>query len=149
VDYEFTLISSSNISKYIKNLTEKGRQKIKIVNKDIITDSEINEVIRESHAVFRLDKEVTQSGVIPVAYMNKTPIITRDIQGLTQHVNHTKNGYVIPFKCLPADAVRAMEYVKTNFIELSMNARRSYEEVWAEWQFDKYYYWLVDILRSK
>ena len=149
VDYEFALISSSNISKYIKNLTEKGRQKIKIVNKDIITDSEINEVIRESYAVFRLDKEVTQSGVIPVAYMNKTPIITRDIQGLTQHVNHTKNGYVIPFKCLPADALRAMEYVKTNFIELSMNARRSYEEVWAEWQFDKYYYWLVDILRSK
>ena len=149
VDYEFTLISSSNISKYIENLTEQGRQKLKIVNKDNVADSEIDEVIRESYAVFRLDKEVTQSGVLPVAYMNKTPIITRDIQGLTQHVNHTKNGYVIPFKCLPADALRAMEYVKTNFIELSMNARRSYEEVWAEWQFDKYYYWLVDILRSK
>lgn len=149
VDYEFALISSSNISKYIKNLTEKGRQKIKIVNKDIITDSEINEVIRESYAVFRLDKEITQSGVVPVAYMNKTAIIARDIQGLTQHVNHTKNGYVIPFKCLPADAVRAMEYVKTNFIELSMNARGSYEEVWAEWQFDKHYYWLIEMLRSK
>ena len=81
--------------------------------------------------------------------MNKTPIIARDIQGLTQNVNHTKTGYIIPFECLPADAVRAMEYVRTNFTELSNNARRAYEEVWAEWQFDKHYGWLLELLRSK
>lgn len=149
LDYEFVLISSSNIAKYIEKLTENGRQKVKIVNKGSITDSEIDEVIRASYAVFRLDKEVTQSGVLPVAYMNKTPIIARDIQGLTQHVDHMKNGYVIPFECLPVDAVKAMEYVRTNFTELSNNARRAYGEVWAEWQFDKHYCWLLELLRSK
>jgi len=32
-----------------------------------------------------------------------------------------------------------MEFVKTNFALLSTNARKSYEETWAEKNFEKYY----------
>lgn len=120
-----------------------------MINEKIISDSQINKVVRESYAVFRLDREVTQSGVIPVAYMNGTPVIVRDIAGLRQHVKHAQNGYIIDFNCLPADIVRAMDFVKQNFIELSKNARKSYEDVWAEWNFEKYYNWLIELLRAK
>lgn len=147
-DYQFALISSSNISSLLKDLTADGQKVVKIINKKIITDSEINGVIKESHAVFRLDREVTQSGVVPVAYMNETPIIARDIIGLKQHITHGVNGYIAPFNCTPENLIDGMDFVKTKFGELSKNARKSYEDVWAEWNFDEYYAWLIKLLNS-
>jgi len=149
IDFKFTIISSSDVSPFLNKLSVKGRKILRIINNNIITDSEINEVIRESYAVFRLDREVTQSGVIPVCYMNETPIIARDIPGLIQHVKHGYNGYIIPFNCTPEDLIKAMEYIKRNFAELSKNARKSYEKTWAEWNFDKYYGWLRVPLRRQ
>jgi glycosyltransferase involved in cell wall biosynthesis len=148
-DYEFAIISSSNISRFLEKLSNQARKIVKVINKSIITDSEINEIVRQSFAIFRLDREVTQSGVIPVAYMNETPVIIRDIPGLTQHVRHRENGYVVPYECLPEDLVAALDFVRENFAELSKNARESYEEIWAEWNFDKYYSWLFEILKER
>ena len=149
LSYDFALISSSNVLKYLERLNNKARKIVKIINKKIILDSEINEIIRESYAVFRLDREVTQSGVVPVAYMNETPVIARDIPGLRQHVKHGHDGYIVPFNCTPEDLVKAMDTVKENFSEMSKNARKSYEEVWAEWNWDKYYGWLIDVFKKK
>jgi len=148
LDYKFALISSSNISLFLKKLTDEAKKIIKVINKSLITDSEIDVVIRQSYAVFRLDREVTQSGVIPVAYMNETPVIVRDIAGLKQHVKHKENGYLVPFNSTPEVLIQAMDFVKKNFDELSRNARRSYEETWAEWNFDKYYEWLINLLKT-
>jgi glycosyltransferase involved in cell wall biosynthesis len=148
LNYKFALISSSNIERCTEALNEKAKKLVKIINRKIIKDSEIDEIIRESYAVFRLDREVTQSGVVPVSYMNKTPVIARAIPGLTQHVWHEKTGYIVPFDCSPEDLVRAMEFVQDNFAELSANARMSYEDIWAEWNFDQYYGWLVEILKN-
>lgn len=149
LNYKFVLISSSNIESFIKELSNKSKNILKVINNKLITDYEINDVIRQSYAVFRLDKEVTQSGVVPVSYMNETPVIARDIQGLTQHVWHKKTGYVVPFDCSPQNLIEAMNYVRDNFTELSKNARKSYEEIWAEWNFDKYYGWLVMLLNKE
>lgn len=148
MDYEFALISSSNIEKFTASLNEKAKERVKIINKNIIKDSEIDEVIRESYAVFRLDREVTQSGVVPVSYMNETPVIARNIPGLTQHVWHEKTGYIVPFDCSSENLVKAMDYVRDNFAELSRNARKSYEDIWAEWNWDKYYSWLINFLQK-
>jgi glycosyltransferase involved in cell wall biosynthesis len=147
LSYEFALISSSNIDMFLSKLSEKAKKILKVINNKIIPDSEINKVIRESYAVFRLDREVTQSGVVPVSYMNETPVISREIPGLTQHVWHEKTGYIVPFKCSPEDLVKAMNHVRNNFTKLSGNARKSYEDIWAEGNWDKYYKWLVDLLK--
>jgi glycosyltransferase involved in cell wall biosynthesis len=149
LDYRFALITSSDISKYLKMLTPKAKGILNVINKRLILDSEINEVVRQSYAVFRLDREVTQSGVVPVCYMNETPVIGRDIPGLVQHVKHGYTGYVVPANCSPEDIVDTMEFVKKNFCELFANARKSYEETWAEWNFEKYYCWLLELLKSQ
>ncbi|OQX53150.1 MAG: hypothetical protein B5M53_07305 [Candidatus Cloacimonas sp. 4484_209] len=128
LNYEFALISSSNISGYLRKLTSKARTILKIINKKLINDSEINEVIRKSYAGFRLDKEVTQSGIIPVSFMNETPVIVRNIPGLRQHVKHKYNGYILPLNCTFEELIKSMDFVKQNFSWLSHNARRSYED---------------------
>lgn len=144
--YEFCLISSSNLNNFLRKLNDKGRCILKIINKSIITEYEINEIITQSYAVFRLDKEVTQSGVIPVCYMNSTPIIARDIRGLTQHVWHKETGYIVPNIVTYDDLIEAMEFIKENFLFLSKNSRQKYEEIWAEWNFERYYMWLIELL---
>jgi len=149
LNYEFCLVSSNNIYRFLKKLTEKGREILKVINKPIIKDSEINDIVRESYAVFRLDKEVTQSGVIPVCYMNGTPVISTDIPGLTQHVWNQETGYVISRDTMHENFLIAMEYVKNNFVSLSQNARRKYEEIWSESNFLKYYSWLIDLLKKE
>jgi glycosyltransferase involved in cell wall biosynthesis len=144
LDYRFAIISSSNITKYLEKLTPSGRKILKVINKKIINDSDINEVIRESYAVFRLDREVTQSGVIPVSFMNATPVIVREIPGLTQHVRHKEDGYVVSSDNRPEDLVKAMRFIMKKFSHLSEMARKSYEETWAEWNWDKYYSWSME-----
>ncbi|RLG69067.1 MAG: hypothetical protein DRO11_08275 [Methanobacteriota archaeon] len=146
LDYRFCLISSSKIDEFLKKLTKRGRKILELINKPIIKDSEIYDVVGRSLAVFRLDKEVTQSGVIPVCYMNATPVIARDIPGLRQHVWHGETGYLIPANSSLQDVIHAMEYVKAHFDELSQKARKAYEDIWAEWNFDKYYGWLMQLL---
>ena len=126
-------------------LSKEAQKILKVVNKNLITDSEINKILSESYAVFRLDKEVTQSGVTPVAYANDTPVIVRDIPGLTQHVRHKENGYIVSDACGSEELVNAMNYTKLNFHHMSRTARKSYEETWAEWNWDKYYDWLKNI----
>lgn len=148
LSYEFALISSSNIDMFLRRLSGEARKILKVINKRIITDLEINEIIGESYAVFRLDQEVTQSGVIPVSFMNETPIIARDIPGLRQDVSHKENGYLIPLGSTPEDIIEAMKFIRFNFKELSLNARKSYERTWAEWNWDKYYSWLIELSKK-
>lgn len=148
INYNFLLITSSNVLKYEKRLTREGKNKLTIINKKIIDDHEINNVIRESYAVFRFDKEVTQSGVIPVSFMNGTPVIAREIQGLKQHIIHGYNGYLVPFHFSPEDIINAMSLVINNYDKLSINARNSYEKIWAENNFENYYGRLIKELKS-
>lgn len=148
LDYEFAIISSSDISKYYEKLSGPARNIVKWVSKKIIADLEINELIRESYAIFRLNKEVAQSAVIPDSFMNETPVIVRDIPGLRQHVNHKHDGYIVSSDSNPEELCMAMDFIKGNFIELSKNARNSYEKTWAEWNWDKYYGWLTEILTN-
>jgi len=149
IEHQLALISSSNcISDYLSSLNDNERKILNVKNKAIINDSEINEIIRESLAVFRLDREVTQSGVIPNSFMNGTPVIARDIPGLTQHVKHKENGYIVPNDCTPEDIIYAMNYVKEHFTILSREARKSYEDIWHEKKWDSYYSWLINLLNN-
>ncbi|MEW6607566.1 MAG: glycosyltransferase [bacterium] len=146
LEYKFVLVSSNNIYKYTNHLTEAGKEKLTLVNKPIITDKEINEIVSRSYAVFRLDKEITQSGVIPDSYMNGTPVIVRDIPGLTQDVSHRENGMVISKSAGIEEIIEAMRYVEENINSMSTEARKAYENTWSDNRFIDYYGWLIDAI---
>jgi glycosyltransferase involved in cell wall biosynthesis len=144
--FEFLAITSSNIDGYLRGLSPEGRGVLTLINKRTITDQEIDEAISASFSVLRLDREITQSGVVPVCFMNATPVIVRDLPGFTQHVKHAHDGYVVTDPCSPAEIMKGMMFVKQHFDELSRHARKSYEEIWAEHNWARYYQWLIDIL---
>jgi glycosyltransferase involved in cell wall biosynthesis len=144
--YRFAMVCADDLSQYLSRVSPEGKKVLTVVSKPLIHDSEIDAVLRESYAVFRLAREVTQSGVVPVAYMNHTPVIARDILGLRQHVTHRQNGYLVPADCTLTHILEAMRFVEDHFTSLSENARRSYEETWSEANWDTYYGWLLDLL---
>ncbi len=144
--FEFLAITSSNIDGYLRGLSPEGRGVLTLINKKTITDQEIDEAISTSFSVLRLDREITQSGVIPVCFMNATPVIARDLPGFTQHVKHAYNGYVVADPCSPAEIMKGMIFVKQHFDELSRHARESYEEIWAEHNWPRYYQWMINSL---
>ena len=146
--YKFALVCCDDLSRYLSKVTAPGRRLLTVINKPVIEDSVIDMVVKRSYATFRLATEVTQSGVVPVAYMNRTPVIVRDIPGLHQHVRHKHDGYLVPADCLPVHLLEAMEHVKTNFARLSDNARHSYEETWSEANWDSCYGWLMQLLEG-
>jgi glycosyltransferase involved in cell wall biosynthesis len=146
--YQFALVCSNDLSKYLSQVLPQGRESLTVISRRLIEDAVIDTVMKQSYASLRLAKEVTQSGVVPVAYMNRTPVIARDIPGLRQHVRHEHNGYLVPGDCGPVHLVAALEYVKANFARLSANARRSYEETWSERNWDTHYGWLMQLLEG-
>lgn len=146
VDARFLAITPSPVDGHLQRLSERARARLTLVNSATIGDGVIDRAMATSLAVFRLDREITQSGVIPVAAMHGTPAIVRDLPGFTQDVRHGYNGYVVPQRCTLEAIVEGMRYVQRHFPELSANARRAYEERWSEEQWDRYYRWLLDLL---
>lgn len=133
----FALVTSSDLP----NIPH-GEESIEVVAREYISDALIYDYVSRSYAVFKLDRELTQSGVVPVAFMHGTPVIARDIPGLTQHVHHRENGYVVPEDPSIDDLIDAMDAVKANFETFSQSARQDFEETWYRDNWPKYYNWL-------
>jgi glycosyltransferase involved in cell wall biosynthesis len=141
-NYEFQIVTASNIDSYISKICHRARQKVRLVRQNRITDKQISNALSQSKAVFCIHSNITQSGVIPVAFMNSAPVIAMSSPGLTQFVKHKFNGYVLQdgFSC--DDAIKAMNFICDNFETLSGNAYRSYIDIFDEQNWDKYYSWI-------
>ncbi len=140
---EFQIVTASDISAELQRLSPRARSTVKIVNNTSITDADISNALAESLGVLCLHPNVTQSGVMPVAFMNSTPVIVRDEPGFTQFVRHGDNGWVLPKGFTPGDLVAAMEDVRCQFQTLSVGARETYETVFDANTWPTYYSWIA------
>lgn len=138
-DFQFCIITASHIDKYLKKYNLCEAKNINMINKGLISDEEIDLIVSESFAVLRLDEDIVQSGVVPVCYMNSTPVICSNIAGLTQDVIHKYNGYVVGDISNMSDIIEGMHYLRDNIDVVSFNARKSYHAKWHQKNFNKYY----------
>lgn len=142
-DFKFQIVTASDIEKYLHKLTSAGRSKTYIVRKKKLADEDIYNSLAGSIAVLSLQPVITQSGVVPVAFMQSTPVIALSDPGFTQFVRHRVNGWILPKDFSIEDIIEAMKSVRNNFETLSANARESYLEQFYEQNWDKHYSWLV------
>ncbi len=138
------LVTSSTIDEYLNKLKPGWNNYLKIINKDSLSDDEIREACAKSISVITPYKETTQSGVIPVAFMNATPIIGTNIEGLHEYIEDKVNGVFIPTEFTYDDLLFAYEYIKNNFPALSKNARMSFKKIWSDRNWKDYYEWLEE-----
>ncbi|MFC1850243.1 glycosyltransferase [candidate division CSSED10-310 bacterium] len=138
------LVTSSNIERYLKELPPQWKQWLTVANKATISDAEIRVACARSYAVFAPYRETTQSGAIPVAFMNGAPVIGTDIEGLHEYIQNRRNGIFIPVDFSFDDVISALDYIKEHYVEMSQSARKSFEDIWSDKNWDKYYHWLLE-----
>lgn len=143
-DLTFKIVTRSEIADGLSVLSPQARSNLHVVNKPDISDKEIADTLAESYALFLPHKQATQSGNVPIALRAGTPIIARDIPGLSQHVHHKENGFLFPVDPTPEHLLEAALYVRGHFEELSVQARRDFESVFSESNWGRYYAWLLD-----
>ena len=144
LDLEFLIATASNIDVPLSRLYKEGSGRLTVIRKEHLSDADINAALSESYAVCCLHPNVTQSGVLPVAFMNSVPVIAPSDPGFSQYIDHRKNGWLLPRNFVPRDLLEAMLYIKEHFSEMSANASKTYDRLFSPHRFDEYYFWLLD-----
>jgi len=136
-NYDFMIITSSNIQEYISTLHQGWEQVLTVINHPTISDKEINDVIAQSKAVLILHQTASQSGVLPLAYQLKTPIIARNLKAFEQYIDGSGELLNLYFK--PSELLEACQNIQTNFDTYSRNATTIYEANFSEKNFANFY----------
>jgi len=145
-DFEFQIVTASNIRPYLEALSPPAREKLRVVYKPRLSDADLREGAAQSLAVLALYKETTQSGVIPVALMKGTPVIGTDIEGLTEWLRPGRTGVVVSREPDVKEIRDAIAYIQNHFEEMSRQCRADYLAIFDDRNWERHYGWLREFL---
>lgn len=129
-DWYFQIATSTDILPLLNTLSNAEQSRLHVVNKACLPDAEIDQAIRESWAVLAPYRRVTQSGVVPVAFMHGTPVISTRIGGMPESVIDGKTGYLLEPKASFEEWDRKFAEVIANHKRLSANCRQSFLDLY-------------------
>ncbi|MBE0427870.1 MAG: glycosyltransferase [Nitrospirae bacterium] len=148
--FRFRIVTSSQITAFLqKKLSEKALSLLDIVEKRPLSDKEINEHMANAFASLSMHTRGSQSGVTPVAFMNGTPIVARNIPMFNQFVEDKVNGRLVSPTAEPSEWLSAIESVRSNFEKMSKEARNSFLSIFHESKLENYLGWLIQEIRQK
>jgi glycosyltransferase involved in cell wall biosynthesis len=145
-DFEFQIVTASNIRAYVQGLSSAAREKLRVVYKPRLSDADLREGAGQSLAVLALYKETTQSGVIPVALMKGAPVIGTDIEGLTEWLRPGLTGVVVSREPAAEEIKNAIVYIQNHFGEMTGLCRADYLAVFDDRNWETHYGWLRELL---
>ena len=141
LDNQFCIVTRSDISSRLSSLSEEEKRNLKVINKNVITDEEIDSLIGQSWAVFKLDKAITQSGIVSLCFMKKTPVIVNAIEGFLQDVKDKETGVTINCEnkdCLE-EIIEGMNFIRNNVATIERNISQVYDQKWSPNNWEKHY----------
>jgi glycosyltransferase involved in cell wall biosynthesis len=103
-----------------------------------IPDEEFGDLIRNSYVVLAPYKRETQSAGILVSYMYGTPVVSSNVGGLPEFVNHGKTGYLVNVDSPVEDWIEGINYTMKNFSRMTVNCRNYFVENFSEKTWKKY-----------
>ncbi len=143
-EIEFQIVTKDDISTYTSDLTHEELSALHIINKPKISDAEISKALKQSIVCLLLyDYPVKQSGVIPVAYMNGTPVIATEVGGLTESVRTGQTGYLVPSNPQIEEMLRLIGEIKDKQASFSISSRQMFEKTHHMHNWQRYYSWLI------
>lgn len=88
------IAGEGDFSPYQELITEDIDENIQIIN-EFIPDEKVSELFQKAAVVVLPYNEATQSGIIPIAYAFKKPVITTNVGSLPEVVDDGKTGYIV------------------------------------------------------
>jgi glycosyltransferase involved in cell wall biosynthesis len=117
------------------SLALKNSEDIELINR-WIDDSEINDIFSKADVVVLPYIEASQSGVIPLSFALKVPVIATNVGGLSEQVENGKDGILVEPKEPHQLAQACVKILKDkNFAE--QITKCAYEKALSEWNWDK------------
>lgn len=141
LDYDFQIVTSSNIDNQINKISSLSRSKLKIINPNFLDDQTINDALMESFCVMLLYKNVTQSGAMVVSFMNGLPVVCSSEKGLSQFVDN--NGVVLSDSYDIDEILKSIALIHNNFNEYSDSALKTFNSLHDSNNFSYYYKYLL------
>ena len=139
---KFRLVTSSTLDQVLRSLQATNSANLEIINSGLLSDEQILQNINRGLVQLFGHNNITQSGVLPLAFMCGTPVLARDLPGFSQFIRHRQNGYLVPPEA-PLEAwLEGIRYIKENHQRMSAACRRSYEKWFAPSNLAKYYGWI-------
>ena len=105
----------------------------------VLSEHQIEAGVARSLCVFRMDDELTQSGVVPVCYRAGTPVVVRDIPGLRQHVEQGRTGFILGSGTSPSILASWLEDMRINQVRYQADCRAAFLAHWDDNCFERYY----------
>lgn len=127
-DLAFQLVTGQSPQRLLESLSAEARASLKVVHADRLTDEAISRAIRESLAVVLLQRRVMQSGALPMALMNGTPVLVSRLAGFTEFVEEGRTARILPVDSSLDQRFNALDEIRENIDFMAPLCRRSYEE---------------------
>lgn len=145
--FRIRLLTSSSIGDdMLSKLTDEGRKVLDVISKRPLSDDEISQNMANAFVLLSMHPRGSQSGVTPVAFMNSTPIVARDIPMFSQYIKPMKNGILVSPGASPSEWMGAVLKVHENLSSLSAQARKSYEDIFHEKNWEVHFGWLNSLI---
>jgi len=135
----FEIVTSSPVARKIDFLRHASANGVVVRYSEVLTEQEIEDAIARSICVFRLDQELTQSGVIPVCYRAGVPVVVRHIPGLIQHVLEGVTGFTYNPGIPKEKLVTQLEDMRHNPTTYAHQCHAAFSAGWSEDCFESYY----------
>jgi len=139
---QFCIITRSPIKRYIDLLEEGWEDYLLIIKKNNLNEMHIKSAILKSKAILILHKTSSQSGVLPLAYSYRTPVIARRIEAFSQFIDNEE--LLLPYDFDNNALSSAARYLDQNFENCSENAYLIFKKLFSIRNFEKYYKNLID-----
>ena len=132
-DLTITIAGEGNMKRYKKSIAEKSN--IVVLNR-FIPDEEVAELFQKTTLVVLPYTHGSQSGVIPIAYAFKKPVVVTDVGSIPEVVEEGKTGFVIPPKNVNALVEAIIKLLQNDGLrkEMGENAYKKMEKElsWVE-----------------
>ena len=127
------IVGSGDLSPYKKQL--ENLEDVTVINR-WVKDEEVGAYFCQADVLVAPYTDASQSGVIPIAYAFRVPVITTQVGGLPEQVEDGKTGLLVP----PGDAIqlaRACVQLLTNPNEAVKLGQTGYEKAMKEWNWHR------------
>ncbi|MCH2185852.1 glycosyltransferase [Myxococcota bacterium] len=142
-ELRFRIVTGDETNALLKKLSPRARERLEIITGSPLADATIHEALRSSLVVTILQRRVMQSGTLPVAMMNATPVLVTGLVGLTQFVNDRQNGRIVEFNSTAEERLLVLREMLRDLSNMSLAARRYYEETFDSRNVTPHIPWLL------
>ena len=120
-------VTGSDVSKRVAGLSGEARSRLKVISGPRISDRALGRAVRASLAVLTPYRRVTQSGVVPVAFMHGVPVISTTAGSMPEFVSERETGALVPVDAPAEEWFAALDRVTAQRDELSGRCRSNFE----------------------